>query len=56
MVEDPHESDSAPSDDENDADYLDHSETEDASESLHLSKRRRRIPIESLKGDLQLFD
>ncbi|EED11930.1 DNA helicase hus2, putative [Talaromyces stipitatus ATCC 10500] len=44
MVEDPHESDSAPSDDENDADYLDHSETEDASESLHPSKRRRRSP------------
>ncbi|KAI7973048.1 hypothetical protein EIK77_000834 [Talaromyces pinophilus] len=42
MVEDLDESDSAPSDDENDADYLDHSETENASESLHPSKRRRR--------------
>jgi hypothetical protein len=44
---DPHESDSAPSDDENDADYLDHSETEDASESLHPSKRRRRSPCDA---------
>ncbi|QGA15977.1 hypothetical protein EYB26_003644 [Talaromyces marneffei] len=44
MVEDPHESGSAPSDDENDADYVDHSETEAASESLHPSKRRRRSP------------
>ncbi|QGA12429.1 hypothetical protein EYB26_000073 [Talaromyces marneffei] len=43
---DPHESDSAPSDDENDADYLDHSET-DASESLHPSKRRRRRPCDA---------
>ncbi|KUL81289.1 hypothetical protein ZTR_10127 [Talaromyces verruculosus] len=42
MVEDPHKSESAPSDDENDADYVDHSETETASESLHPSKRRRR--------------
>uniref|UniRef100_A0A093VJA9 Uncharacterized protein n=1 Tax=Talaromyces marneffei PM1 TaxID=1077442 RepID=A0A093VJA9_TALMA len=45
-VGDPHESDSAPSDDENDADYLDHSET-DASESLHPSKRRRRRPCDA---------
>ncbi|KAI7969365.1 hypothetical protein EIK77_000918 [Talaromyces pinophilus] len=44
MVEDLDESDSAPSDDENDADYLDHSETEDPSESLQPSKRRRRSP------------
>jgi hypothetical protein len=44
MVEDPHESDSARSDDENDADYVDHSEAEAASESLHPSKRRRRSP------------
>ncbi|KAE8551366.1 hypothetical protein EYB25_005251 [Talaromyces marneffei] len=44
MVEDPHESDSAPSDDENDADYLDHPETEDASDSLRPSKRHRRSP------------
>lgn len=42
MVKDPHESESAPSDDENDADYVDHSETETASESLHPPKRRRR--------------
>ncbi|EEA26698.1 conserved hypothetical protein [Talaromyces marneffei ATCC 18224] len=46
IVGDPHESDSAPSDDENDADYLDHSET-DASESLHPSKRRRRRPCDA---------
>ncbi|KAI7972762.1 hypothetical protein EIK77_000080 [Talaromyces pinophilus] len=44
MVEDPHESDSARSDDENDADYVDHSEAEAASESLHPSKRRRGSP------------
>jgi hypothetical protein len=44
MIEDPHESDSAPSNDENDADYLDYSEIEDASESLHPSKRRCRSP------------
>ncbi|KAI7970977.1 hypothetical protein EIK77_005245 [Talaromyces pinophilus] len=42
MVEDPHKSESALSDDENDADYVDHSDTETASESLHRSKRRRR--------------
>ncbi|KUL81688.1 hypothetical protein ZTR_09995 [Talaromyces verruculosus] len=47
IVGDPHESDSAPSDDENDADYLDHSETEDASESLPPSKRRRRSPCDA---------
>jgi hypothetical protein len=44
MVEDPHKSDSASSDNENDADYLDHSKIEDASESLHLNKRRCRSP------------
>jgi hypothetical protein len=44
MVEDTHESDSAPSDDENDEDYLDHSETEDTSDSLHPSKQRGKGP------------
>ncbi|KAI7969360.1 hypothetical protein EIK77_000913 [Talaromyces pinophilus] len=44
MVVDPDEPDSAPSDDENDADYPDHSDTENASESLHPCKRRRRGP------------
>ncbi|BDD57616.1 hypothetical protein MPDQ_002402 [Monascus purpureus] len=47
MVEDLDESDSAPSDDENDADYLDQSMTEDANESLHSSKRRRRSPSDA---------
>lgn len=46
MVEDLDESDSVPSDDENDADYLDQSMTEDSSESLHPSKRRRRSPVD----------
>ncbi|OKL55238.1 hypothetical protein UA08_09475 [Talaromyces atroroseus] len=47
IAEDSHESDSAPSDDENDIDYLDTSEIEEAGESLPPSKRRRRSLDES---------
>lgn len=58
IVEAPHELDSAPSDDEDDADYLDHSETEDARESLRPSKRRLRsssIASSASQATKQLF-